>query len=514
MITCILAVYIMHRKIVHRRNHRLVISRRIWNSVYGVQLFFALGFAFIIAELGISGLWGSSIMSARVNAELSADVEKQTIANNMDTLFLLQEDNWRELSLQQRLEVLTVVGIIEQHYLGLPYALNVCATDLPEHVLGYYDDSSYEIVINMSHLINGNPYSIIKTFLHEAYHSLECRWSEAYNDAGEEMQALILYQDAKAYSEELSNYCSGFEEDFDNYYNQQCEVDSRAYAEVRIQDYYDALNEYFGKNIVPESGYESAECRDEYTVEYGADGYAYLFDPMGECIAGPYLYIEEDLNWTWNKACRYIGINGLIGYLYNYAEEITPPKFIEACEFVDGVALVSEKEGSVYFIDDKGNRVTKDYVDAFSFEHQGNYARVMMEDGKWGIIDRYDEVVFSGADSINELPSVTVLGSAIVDGHAVLFQLGYSEENPFRIVKEYEQFVDISYIHRGDFAIVKDASGMYGVINWNGEIIVSANYKSIELEVIEVEEGACYAEQILFRLQNQDGSYSILKKEL
>ena len=50
-------------------------------------------------------------------------------------------------------------------------------------------------------------------------------------------------------------------------------------------------------------------------------------------------------------------------------------------------------------------------------------AEIQEEDGTWEIINRDDKVIFSGAEMIGDLPNVTCLGSAIVDGKAVLFEI-------------------------------------------------------------------------------------------
>ena len=79
---------------------------------------------------------------------------------------------------------------------------------------------------------------------------------------------------------------------------------------------------------------------------------------------------------------------------------------------------------------------------------QGLYCRVQEEDGTWGIINREDEMIFSGAEMIEDLPMVTCLGSAIVDGKAVLFELlPFEEDEEFKIIACYDSFVKISYVY-------------------------------------------------------------------
>ncbi len=244
ILSLVFTVYLMKREIIHRKNLKRIIGKRVRQAVYLVQMFLGLGFAFIILELEMNFIFGSSVMSAGVSESLMINEEEQTIAANMETIGLLREDRWRDLNLLQRLEVLTVVGIVEQNYLGLSNELNVYAANLPEYMTGYYNDARHEIVLNMDYLLDESTSSssILSSFLHEVFHSYEYRCSEAYEDAGEKVQALKIFKDAKIYMEELDNYCDGVE-DFDAYYTQQCEVDARAYGESRVEDYYKVIYE-------------------------------------------------------------------------------------------------------------------------------------------------------------------------------------------------------------------------------------------------------------------------------
>ena len=66
---------------------------------------------------------------------------------------------------------------------------------------------------------------------------------------------------------------------------------------------------------------------------------------------------------------------------------------------------------------------------------QGLYCRVQEGDGTWGIINREDEMIFSDAEMMEDLQMVTCLGSAIVDGRAVLFELlPFEEDEEIKII--------------------------------------------------------------------------------
>ncbi len=494
----IMILLIMCRRIVNQRKKKRIIRRRIEKAYFITQTLFCFGLVFILCVLEFNKLFGFSIMTAKIKPAAFINPEEQTIENNMDTFALLKEEKWRELSMQEKLNVLQVIADIEEDYLGLPNELSVTTADTQGGTLGYYADDMHQIVIRTDTIQEEKPYMLLNVVLHEAYHSYEYRCTDTWKESDSKYQSLMLYNKAKVYEEEYENYNRG-EEDYFAYYMQQCEIDSREYAQSRAQDYCDAINEYFGEVIIS----DLPEDERLYTIKYDDDVYAYLYNQIGECIAGPYLHIENEIRYKWDEACRYTGLNGLIGYLDTEGNEITPPAFTMASQMNNGLALVSEKEGSVYFIDSKGNRISKDYLDAHPFEHQGFHARVQTEDGKWGIINREDELIFSGADYIEELPSTGVVGAAVVDGHVVLFELDTMDEE-YREIEEFEQFVGISEICYGKYVIVKNESGRFGVVDWKGEQIIPDRYLSIEFDVILYEQSELF---FIVQLQEDDGTY-------
>lgn len=226
---------------------------------------------------------------------------------------------------------------------------------------------------------------------------------------------------------------------------------------------------------------ETENNRFEYT-----DVGTFYHSPSG-VVAGPFQYLYTDeFYFSWDTIARYIGDNGRYGYLNKDGSLITEPIFLEAAEFQDGTARVCQEEGKFYYINENATRITKDYCDGpLTFEMQGEFARVQTTDGTWGIINQKDEMILSGADSIEELPMVTCLGSAVIDGKAVLFELDpFDSEEEIRIIAHYDAFVKISYVYCGEFAFVWTADGKMGVVNYTGDIIVPAEYQDIDFEYL------------------------------
>lgn len=100
----------------------------------------------------------------------------------------------------------------------------------------------------------------------------------------------------------------------------------------------------------------SEENRFEYT-QFGTIYHA----PTGIDV-GPFKYLYTDeFYFSWENAARYIGNNGKYGYLKKDGNLLTDPVFVEAAEFVDGTARVQETSGKIYYINEEGKRITKDY---------------------------------------------------------------------------------------------------------------------------------------------------------
>lgn len=264
-------------------------------------------------------------------------------------------------------------------------------------------------------------------------------------------------------------------------------------------------------NSVRKNDTDHLETMDEVAgdgyVEYTDAGTLY-HSPSG-VDAGPFRYIYTD-EFSWETSARYIGDNGKYGYLNKDGSLLTEPIFIEAAKFQDGTAKVCQEDGKIYYIAKNAERITKDYQDGSSaFEMQGEFCRVQTENGKWGIINRKDEMILSEADSIEELPLVTCFGSAVIDGKAVLFELNpFDGDEEIRIIARYDSFVKISHVYSGVFAFVWTEDGLMGVVDYKGDIIVPAEYQSIKFEYLGEDSNI---DDLVFIAQDMDGKNHVMK---
>ena len=83
----------------------------------------------------------------------------------------------------------------------------------------------------------------------------------------------------------------------------------------------------------------------------------------------------------------------------------------------------------------------------------------------------------------------------------LIFKHALGETEEVTVVKIYEDFCDIS-VHLWEFGIITNEHGLQGVIKWNGDILVLAEYEEITYELIQ--------DNVLLKLQKSDGSYETM----
>ncbi len=243
-------------------------------------------------------------------------------------------------------------------------------------------------------------------------------------------------------------------------------------------------------------------------VEFDEEG-AYLVNGSLEVISKHYPKIESRDICEYSDVVRFIGQNGLIGYLSaKDGGEVTPAIFTEASQMKEGSACVNEGEG-YYYISESGERLTEFYyLKAYPFaESQGMFARVMLEDKKWAIINIDGQICIKGLDYVDKLPYVTTIGSAVRNGHALLFDL--CEYDKIRLIKEFDEYCEAK-VYYGEIAIVKNSEGLYGAINIFGDIIVPVEYRSVDC--MELSSHNTFKNIKVFTAQKKDGTYDVFIK--
>ena len=470
----------IRRKVKKRWKYRKIMIRRFGKAGRQTKFVLSMGMFMLMSAIIWKMNLGEGLVASSVKTPDSPDsLKMQTIDENMDTLLLLQEDTWKTLSPEEKLGVLRTVADIERSYLGIPHGLSVVAGTTDKGVLAHYTEVDHRITVSVDSLKNDTALSLLNSVAHEAYHCLQHRIIDAYEEVSPELRNLQLFNSAAVYKKEFDNYTSP-EDDVETYYQQTVEKDARDYAAKASTEYLVKIYKYLSEM--------EAEADPEHSDDRQSE----------------YRYLDHNV-WTADKISRYVDDNGMMGYVDEDGKEITPAKFLYASVMYDGIALVCETEGSVYYIDDKGKRVTCDYPDGYSFGPD-LYTEVRLEDGKWAIINRQGDLLFSGADKITDNDTNYIY--AVADGQVVVLRIVEGQDKvECIIVKELPEYADVVKCYLDRYVIVADASGKQGLVYANGEPLYPAEYETIRFDTIYMEKGGTV---IIIRLRKEDGSCEIV----
>ena len=239
-------------------------------------------------------------------------------------------------------------------------------------------------------------------------------------------------------------------------------------------------------------------------IVYDNDG-AYLMKGK-RILSDVYRAIEKD---PFSDYCRVIDNEGLIGFISKTdGKVVIKPKYTDASPMSDHSSCVSEGNG-FYFISEDGSYMTGTYEEANPLERNGTVARVKTSEG-WAIIDKNGTVLIDKCESIGKLPFIASTGMAVRNGHVLL--LRYSNESDetasVQVIKEFEEFSEISGGYLEEFVVVKGKNG-FGAIDFNGNIIMPAVYESLDWDSYKIQ-GEVFKKEIIFKGKKKNGRFNVM----
>lgn len=247
LLSLISSCMIFTRRIKQRskKMRRRVFRNRMSKCMYSVSCIMTVGILSLMAGIGWNGYFGTGLISSAVEAEgIINDTRSEDIMEaNRDTVLKLRPSNWEKLNTRERIDVLQTVCNIESHYLGLSNPVTVQGDNLSPRTLGKYSDAQKLIRINLDHIECDPVEEVLSSLLHEIHHSYEYQLAEVYDIVPAGYQNLRLFKDAAHYSQEVDSYINP-REDYYGYISQQMEIDSEAYAELRVAEYYTRIEEW------------------------------------------------------------------------------------------------------------------------------------------------------------------------------------------------------------------------------------------------------------------------------
>lgn len=207
----------------------------------------------IVLLVAIVGLLATGFIIVCVFADISLPVSTEQditagivdtyIDDDPETISNLAEEEWKQLTLSEKKNILQLCCNIERTYWGLPYEVVLQLEPLEENLYGYYNHNVHTVVVNLNLLEYGlKGIDALNVVIHECTHSYQHAMAELYNSSGE-MKTLRIFESAIIYLDEIENYEKGGS-DFDKYYNQQMEKDARENTELRSKVYMEKIEEF------------------------------------------------------------------------------------------------------------------------------------------------------------------------------------------------------------------------------------------------------------------------------
>lgn len=241
-------VTVLSQKIRNRKYKKQIMKLRIKFGFSGSRVIAAFCMLVFLVPLCANILFGKNMAFNNTKSEVPVSDGKYTIENNIEVLTRLNSENWEQLDLNDRVDVLQTIANIEADYLGLTNELNVKLVKTDENVVATYTDKNHTINVNILCLDRMSSCEMLNTVLHEAYHGYQYRLCDAYHSVGDEYKTLRAFANVPSYEKEFRNYTYG-SDNWYTYYRQECESRARYYAEEREYDYFEAIRFYTGQQI-------------------------------------------------------------------------------------------------------------------------------------------------------------------------------------------------------------------------------------------------------------------------
>lgn len=200
--------------------------------------------------------------------------------------------------------------------------------------------------------------------------------------------------------------------------------------------------------------------------------------------------------------------DGLLSYIEKSGKEtfnlatITEVNIVRAGLVSDGLAKVKSSDGLWGFINMDGKLVIKpEYVMVENFVN--GKARVKKTDGTVCIIDQNNKVLFTGKSKYNYFPVNASEQLVFKDASVTNGYVGVQNLNNETILKDVKYKI-IDNSKSKNLMIVKNESGLYGVIDEKGEYVGELRAKFEEAPVI-LKNGFAVAEEKKIKIFDKDG---------
>lgn len=212
--------------------------------LHGTRSIAAICMVVLIVSIGTNSFLGNPMYKTNIESTNSVFTSKSwTIEQQIDTVKKLKPDMWKELSREEKQDVLGVVRNIELRYLGINHTVELGFSVLEVNTLGSYSENLYQVLVDLHHLDESPVEEILHTLLHEMYHVYQHEQIKVLEYVPEEYQNLLMFSNPIEYAEEVANYTDG-DDDYFSYKMQTLEVMANSYADSGVTQYYELIDKY------------------------------------------------------------------------------------------------------------------------------------------------------------------------------------------------------------------------------------------------------------------------------
>ncbi len=247
IVLCIYLFLTWARPIPRQRKRPAVIRSRVRRSIYYVRsipTFFLCPFIVVVL---VTLLRGGTLLLPKVDATHYGVSGESTLFDNLDTIRKLDDECWKNLSAQEKLDVLQVVANVERDGLGIYHDIMVQSGIMQrDSIVGEYDPVNHVVTINIDHLKSDPVQEVLDTVLHECYHAYQWCLAHLLVDSDEQYRNLYLFADARQYVNEFENHHDGGDthKEYEAYYYQSVELNARTYAANAVEGYFTLIELY------------------------------------------------------------------------------------------------------------------------------------------------------------------------------------------------------------------------------------------------------------------------------
>lgn len=223
-----------------------ILKIKILHFLSGAKSIVALCFSVILVYISCLYAFDSPSLIPAVKPAAAVEENKaEFVEKNMPLISKIDETEWKNLTLEERLDTMQILANVEKVQLGISHEINVRTDSLGLGTYGTYDFKKHEVTINTQVLMDDDSTDAVTTLCHELRHAFQHDSADAFLSLDKEYQQLAIFDDMRDFYENFEDYQNAERDGFEEYESQSVEADSREYGEKRTAFYFQRVDKYF-----------------------------------------------------------------------------------------------------------------------------------------------------------------------------------------------------------------------------------------------------------------------------